>query len=52
MSSAGDWVGRVFDGMNRRDWGTVEAALSDECSYKANGSPAKGLACGPTFIAE
>jgi steroid delta-isomerase-like uncharacterized protein len=40
MSNAGDWVGRVIDAVNRRDWDTVEAALSDTCSYEANGSPA------------
>jgi steroid delta-isomerase-like uncharacterized protein len=40
MSNAGEWVGRVIDAVNRRDWDTVEAALSDTCSYVANGSPA------------
>jgi steroid delta-isomerase-like uncharacterized protein len=40
MNNAGDWVGRVIDAVNRRDWDTVEAALSDTCSYEANGSPA------------
>ncbi len=43
MSNAGDWVGRVIDAVNRRDWETVEAALSDRCSYEANGSPAWNL---------
>ncbi len=39
MSDAGEWVGRVIEAVNRRDWETVEAALSDGCSYEANGSP-------------
>ena len=43
MSSAGEWVGRVVDAVNTRDWDTVEAALSEDCSYKANGSPAWNL---------
>jgi hypothetical protein len=43
MSNAGDWVVRVTDAVNRRDWETVEAALSDRCSYGANGSPAWNL---------
>jgi steroid delta-isomerase-like uncharacterized protein len=40
MSGAGEWVGRVIDAVNRRDWNTVEASLSDVCSYEANGSQA------------
>jgi len=40
MSNAGDWVGRVIAAVNRRDWDTVEAALSDTYCYEANGSPA------------
>jgi steroid delta-isomerase-like uncharacterized protein len=40
MTNAGDWVGRVIEAVNRRDWDTVEAALSETCSYEANGSPA------------
>ena len=40
MGSAGEWVGRVIDAVNRRDWNTVEASLSDACTYEANGSQA------------
>jgi steroid delta-isomerase-like uncharacterized protein len=43
MSKAGDWVGRVIDAVNSRDWETVEAAISVDCSYQANGSPAWNL---------
>jgi steroid delta-isomerase-like uncharacterized protein len=40
MSNAGEWVGRIVAAVNGRDWDTVEAALSDGCTYEANGSPA------------
>jgi steroid delta-isomerase-like uncharacterized protein len=40
MGNAGEWVGRVIDAVNRRDWNTVESSLSDACTYGANGSQA------------
>lgn len=40
MRDANEWVGRVIEAVNERDWDVVEAALSDSCTYEANGSPA------------
>jgi steroid delta-isomerase-like uncharacterized protein len=38
MRDATEWVERVIEAVNKRDWDVVEAALADSCTYEANGS--------------